>query len=87
MVIKSLTIVEEAYNALKRFRRENQSFSKVVIEVTKSGNSINKFFGAIKDSKKELEEMKKKIKEDRVLTDRLSREKENKINKRLYGRS
>lgn len=34
VVIKSLTITEEAYEALKRNKLANESFSKVILPVT-----------------------------------------------------
>ena len=62
MVTKNIAITEEAYNALKRLKKENQSFSQIVIEVTneKKGSQLDKFFGILNKSRKETDEMQKK---------------------------
>ncbi|GEM_PF-6687131 len=66
MVIKSLTITEEAYNALKRIKYEEESFSKVIIRISnEKRGSLAEYFGVLKDSKDKLHELKKEIKERR----------------------
>lgn len=35
MVYKTLTISEKAYNALKKLKRNNESFSDVILRITK----------------------------------------------------
>ena len=66
MVIKSLTITEEAYNALKMIRRGDESFSKIIIRISEEKRgSIAEYFGALKDSKEKLNEIKKRIKSRR----------------------
>ena len=58
MVVKTITITEEAYNVLKCLKKTDQSFSEIIIEVgeVKRGN-IGKFFGILKNRSKELSDM------------------------------
>src|SRR3990167_2935100 len=49
MVIKSLTITEDAYNRLKAMKMGNESFSEAIVRI--SNNKVGaaaKFFGAFK---------------------------------------
>lgn len=86
MAVKTLTITEEAYNTLKRLKRESQSFSQIIIEVTaEKSNSLGKFFGILRDSKKELNEMKEKVKEGRKEADKNAISKIKKLQRQLYG--
>jgi predicted CopG family antitoxin len=39
MAHKTITISEEAYRALKRMRHPNESFTRVIIRLTRSGKS------------------------------------------------
>lgn len=57
MVIKSLTITEEAYDALKRVKYGSESFSKAILRVTrKKVNPLEKYFGILNLSQKEGKE-------------------------------
>ncbi len=40
MAHKTLTISEEAYNALKRLKREEESFSDVILRITRSASLL-----------------------------------------------
>ncbi|MBN1386034.1 antitoxin VapB family protein [Candidatus Woesearchaeota archaeon] len=61
MAIKSLTITEEAYNALKSMKHGDESFSKAILRISKSRTpSADRFFGILKDI--DLKELKSKIK-------------------------
>ena len=64
MVIKSLTITEEAYDALKSMKLGNESFSKAIVRIsqTKRG-AAGRFFGVLKGQGSEL---KKRLKQRRV---------------------
>ncbi len=63
MVVKTITIVEEAYNALAREKLPGESFSDTIKRVTKKNNDIGEFFGCISyDDAKSIE---KSIKEQR----------------------
>lgn len=47
MVTKTITIVEEAYNALAREKLPGESFSETIKRVTKKNNDLEEFFGCI----------------------------------------
>lgn len=51
MVIKSLTVTEDAYDALKALKYGDESFSETILRISsdKRGNAA-KFFGALKDT-------------------------------------
>ena len=40
MAHKTLTISEEAYNALKRLKKEGESFSDVILRITRSASLL-----------------------------------------------
>ena len=40
MTHRTLTISEEAYNALKRLKREGESFSDVILRITRSASLL-----------------------------------------------
>ena len=81
MVIKSLTITQEAYNALKQLKVGQESFSQIILRVSKEkkGNNLGRFFGVLKG--KEGEEFEKRIKEGRKEFEKEQKERE----KRLWG--
>ena len=64
MVVKNIAITEEAYNSLKHLKREDQSFSKVILSLTteKKGD-LMEVFGILKG--KEGDELAKRVKENR----------------------
>ena len=66
MVIKSLTITEDAYSALGVFKRTGESFSEVILRITRDKMSaMDKYFGILKMSEGEAENLKNIIKEHR----------------------
>ena len=66
MVIKSLTITEEAYDTLKRLKREDESFSKTIIRVGRTGSGhLSKYLGLLKDNERTAEEMISEVKKNR----------------------
>lgn len=51
MVIKSLTVREDAYDALKRMKYSNESFSDVILRVSSArSEAVKKYFGVLKMS-------------------------------------
>lgn len=62
MVVKTLTVKEKAYDALYGLKKENESFSDVILRLAeeKKGN-IAPFFGCLADSKKSATEWKRDI--------------------------
>ena len=66
MVIKSLTITEEAYNMLKRLKHGDESFSEVIIRTSKNKiGATSEFLGALKITNEDNEKWKRNIKESR----------------------
>lgn len=66
MMVKSLTITEDAYATLKRLKHGNERFSKVILRVGRGGGDIENYFGILKMNENETEEMIRKMKERRV---------------------
>ena len=64
MVTKTITIMEDAYELLAQNKRKEESFSEVIRRLAKK--DIMQFAGAWKMSKKEAEELKKGIRDDRL---------------------
>lgn len=64
MVVKTITITEEAYNALKRLKKEEESFSEVVLRLTtqKNGQNLRAFLGAWDISDDEILQVDKALK-------------------------
>lgn len=66
MTIKSLTITEDAYEALKRMKLKNESFSEVILRLSQEKiGAAAKFFGGLKISDKEAKEWQESIKQRR----------------------
>ena len=66
MVIKSLTITEEAYDSLKRLKYGDESFSEVIIRMSNGKVApLEKYLGILKDDK----ELESRIKTRRKLID------------------
>ncbi len=65
MVIKSLTITEEAYNALKTLKYNNESFSEVILRLSKEKiGLVSKYFGVLKSEEGKNFELR--VKKNRV---------------------
>ncbi len=62
-----ISLSDVAYNELKRLKEENESFSDVVLKITREGKKKNlmKFFGAWPGPKEELDKIEKMIYEQR----------------------
>lgn len=65
MAVKTITITEEAYNALKRIKLDSESFSKIIINITnEKANPVEKYFGVMKGSKM-MQDIREKVASDR----------------------
>ncbi len=73
MVIKSLTITEEAYNALKTIKHGDESFSEVIVRISKEKIGLTaKFFGTLKINEKEAKEIEHNFKRRREIIEKES---------------
>lgn len=61
MTTKTITIIENAYNALKREKMKDESFSEVILRLTKKRGSLMDSVGAWKHMTDEEEKRIKKI--------------------------
>lgn len=50
MATKNISITEEAYRRLANLRKGNESFSEIIIKVTRKGN-WKKYFGILSEEK------------------------------------
>jgi len=70
MVIKSLTITEDAYDALKRLKHGDESFSEVILKVTSDRTDvIKRYLGAAGVNEKEADAWKARLSERRKTVD------------------
>lgn len=75
MTIKSLTITEDAYNALKTMKYGDESFSQAILRVSSGKKGLAaKFFGALKNI--DATEWEKRIKARRAEIDKECHERE-----------
>lgn len=50
MATKSLTITEEAYERLREYKREDESFTETILRLTGGDQDVTKGFGAMADA-------------------------------------
>lgn len=65
MSTKTISITEEAYERLKARKEHNESFSDVIVKITKKGNLMD-FAGML--TGEEADEIEKNIKEARKMS-------------------
>lgn len=78
MAVKTITITESAYGALKALKSESESFSEAIERLTKR-RSLMDFFGVL--SKESADELEKAMLESRKKQRVLQRER----TKRIWG--
>jgi len=84
MTIKSLTITEKAYDALKALKHGDESFSEVILRTSQDKiGAAAKCFGALKMSSEESKEFRKRIKEGRKAIEKEFDERAKEIRRRL----
>ncbi|WP_424004847.1 antitoxin VapB family protein (plasmid) [Haloarcula salina] len=66
MATKTITVTEEAYERLREMKREDESFTDVLLRMTGGEQDIMKGFGAWKDSglREEVEAARDDLDED-----------------------
>ena len=66
----NISIKKEAYEFLNQFKKNNMSYSDVILSFKKNENSMNKFFGKLshvdRDAKKNSDSSFRKSFEDRL---------------------
>lgn len=65
MATKTITIMEDAYEALSREKLPNESFSDVIRRVTKKSGGLEEFFGCI--TKEDADIIEREIAKQREL--------------------
>lgn len=71
MTTKSLTITEDAYDALKALKCGDESFSETILRISKDKiGEAAKLFGAWRDHPKEIKELRRRVREHRRAFDR-----------------
>jgi len=71
MTIKSLTITEMAYDALKRLKHGDESFSDVIVRVSSERvGAAARYCGALKQSSEDLQKWKSAVKSRRAELDK-----------------
>ncbi|MBD3408286.1 MAG: antitoxin [Candidatus Lokiarchaeota archaeon] len=61
MVYKNISLSEDAYARLKAAKRDDESFSEVVLRLLGSNDDLSDLFGVIEMSDKERDELLKDI--------------------------
>ena len=63
MGTKTISIIDEAYERLKKEKEKDESFSGVILRLTKSRGKLKDSFGKWKISDKEIKEFTDELKE------------------------
>jgi predicted CopG family antitoxin len=68
MGTKTITVTEEAYNAIKGIKSEKESFSHLLIRLGKEKSITDKYFGILKgdvnDARKNLKKVRVELSKD-----------------------
>ncbi len=65
MVVKTLTITEEAYHRLKQQKDANESFSQEILRLVPKTTTADDFFGICSGTEEEAKQYRRKIKKIR----------------------
>lgn len=84
VAVKTITVTEEAYEALKSMKEEGESFSEAILRI-RGKRSLREFIGILSDEA--AEEMEKAIREARREHERFHRERMRKLRSELNGGS
>lgn len=84
MVVKTLTITEEAYTKMKRLKKDNESFSDLFNRLADQRlNVASRFRGIIKLSSQELSEWRKNLVTSKRFFSEQAAKKEKKLQARM----
>lgn len=61
MGIKTITVTEDAYESLKRLKKEDESFSELFKRLSSKVLTGKDILGALKQTPKEAEEFRKRV--------------------------
>lgn len=65
MAVKTITVTEDAYDALKRLKHEDESFSEVIKRTAGQKMKIRDLWGALVETPEKMEAFAKRVKEAR----------------------
>ena len=68
MAVKTITVTEEAYEALRQLKEEGESFSKLILRVARGRPRLDKYIGILGGP--DAERMKRNIKAFRKRADK-----------------
>lgn len=75
MVTKTISIKKEAYDALKREKMDNESFTDTILRITKKSGKIADCFGTWKMTDEEEEDIRSQLSEGwRSMKERMTNE-------------
>lgn len=84
MVVKTITITEEAYNKMKGLKKEDESFSELFIRiVNRQKVNLREYLGVVKISDKALKEWKEEFKKDKKALRETSKRRMKELEKRI----
>ena len=63
-MVKTITVTDDAYEALKKMKTEGESFSEVIKRVAKSRINLKDYFGIL--PKEDVEKAREALKERRI---------------------
>ncbi len=64
-MVKTITVTNEAYEAIKNIKESNESFSDLFNRISKKKALTKDLFGMMEKSSTSYEDVKRKMKEDR----------------------
>lgn len=65
MVVKTITVTEEAYNAIKRLKTDNESFSELFNRLGNKQLRVKDLIGVLKHTPQEAAEFRRRVIEER----------------------
>ena len=84
MVVKTITVTEEAYEKMKGLKKNDESFSQLFIRIV-NGQKVNitDFFGVLKLSDRELKDWREERERNKKREKELDEEKRHRLEKRI----